>query len=119
MELKYIYVIVALLLCSGLAYANDYNDDVVKKCFDFGIKQNGENAKILDITHFKKNSIIINRFDRKLGKQYISTEIMGKIYKSEKEQWRFVCLLEDSDHVQYFVLLDDIYLNHLGDPHEN
>jgi len=119
MELKYIYVIVALLLCNGLAYANDYNDDAVKKCFDFGIKQNGENAKILNIKYFKKNSIIINRFDRKLGKQYISTEIMRKIYKSEKEQWRFVCLLEDSDHVQYFVLLDDIYLNHLGDPHEN
>ncbi|ENU59095.1 hypothetical protein L291_2541 [Acinetobacter guillouiae MSP4-18] len=119
MELKYIYVIVALLSCSGLAYANDYNDDAVKKCFDFGIKQNGGNSKILDITHFKKNSIIINRFDRKLGKQYISTEIMGKIYKSEKEQWRFVCLLEDSDHVQYFALLDDIYLNHSGDPHEN
>ena len=76
MKLKDIYVIVALLLCSGLAYANNYNDDAVKKCFDFGIKQNGENAKILNIKYFKKNSIIINRFDQKLGIQYISTEIM-------------------------------------------
>lgn len=117
MKLKDIYKIVALLLCSGLVYANDYNS--VEKCFDFGIKQNGGNAKILDINHFKKNSIIVNRFDRKLGKQYISTEIMGKIYKSEKEQWSFVCLLEDSDHVQYFTLLDDMYLNRLDDRHEN
>jgi hypothetical protein len=92
------------VFCAGRAFAADGPE----ACEAFAVEFFAEHGAALKAVAIDRTSLIINRFDDKVGSQRVSTEYIGwadATWADGKTRERFVCLDAGNAHPVYFTFV--------------
>lgn len=95
-----IFLMLGALSCSAGAMATS----VEQSCLDYGkkmMKDNPDMVALLKQAKIDSSSVIIERFEGKVGKQPVSTEVTAKINSAQEKLGTIFCLI-NNDSPLYF-----------------
>ncbi|MBK5144947.1 hypothetical protein I2494_14710 [Budviciaceae bacterium BWR-B9] len=95
-----IFLMIGALLCSAGAMATS----VEQSCLNYGKKVMRDNPDMLALlkqANIEPSSVMIERFDGKVGKQSVSTEVTAKINSAQEKLGTIFCLV-NNDSPLYF-----------------
>lgn len=99
-------LLTSLCLLSAGAYAAESGDvKTAKKCLAYGkrvMKNNPDMMIVLNQAKIKNEGIQINRYEEKVGKQYVSSEVVATVSSSQEILGSVLCLYESDIKPLYF-----------------
>jgi hypothetical protein len=100
------FLAVTLILLSGATFAADSTSvHIANECLAYGkqeMKENPDMLNTLNEASVVAETIQVNKYDRKVGSQMVSTELVAEINSGEDNLGTILCLFESDSKPLYF-----------------
>ena len=100
-------LLLSILLFATTSVLAQYNGPAVEACRAYALKElQREGTKVSSVVFERDNALILDRYTRKLGSQFVSSVLMGNgavvLEGTPSSELQFVCLLADEKRPVFF-----------------
>ncbi|MBI7310858.1 hypothetical protein JEV20_16615 [Pseudomonas aeruginosa] len=103
---KFLFGVTAVLISSA-AMAQVEERSIAKACIGYAQKQLKGDPEVADVFNqvvLASNDVVVNRYDRLVGKQHVATEVVISLHSKQEEFGKLLCLLDqDKPIYQFFI----------------